>query len=232
MRKHEKIHSTALKESYQARQVNPGRVRAIMEYAGSTILDVGCGSGAYVFALSSEFDIRGVDYEQFESWRISRELFSIASAFNLPFDDNSFETLLCFETLEHLVDPEMALRELHRVCSKNIILSVPNCVTSAAMKKSGLIFNHWIDRTHVNFWDMASVKQIVEESGFKVVSERLINEISIGYLVAEAIGCRGGLARLIAGFFNRFLQKKKYPMTCLLVAEKNAISDDCGSSQF
>ena len=39
----------------------------------------------------------------------------IGSIMNLPFDDESFDCILCLETLEHVEDPLKAMREIYRV---------------------------------------------------------------------------------------------------------------------
>jgi len=39
----------------------------------------------------------------------------IGSIYNLPFEDNSQNTILCSEVFEHLIDPQAAADELHRV---------------------------------------------------------------------------------------------------------------------
>ena len=44
---------------------------------------------------------------------------------SLPFRDGSIGVVLLFETLEHLPDPIRALREIGRVCSGSLILSIP-----------------------------------------------------------------------------------------------------------
>lgn len=46
----------------------------------------------------------------------------------LPFPAGDFDTVICLEGLEHLLDPLFAVRELNRVCRKggHIIVSIPN----------------------------------------------------------------------------------------------------------
>jgi ubiquinone/menaquinone biosynthesis C-methylase UbiE len=48
-----------------------------------------------------------------------------ASALTLPFADNTFDLVMAIEVLEHLPDPEQALREIARVGAGAVVLSVP-----------------------------------------------------------------------------------------------------------
>ena len=148
--------------SYAARGVNTERLNAILENAGQSVLDVGCGNGAYVLKLADRYNILGVDMQRFETWNAMPHLFSVSDASELQFKDNSFDTVLSFETLEHLTEPKKALREYYRICRKNLILTVPNCDITSGMRQSLMAYYHWVDRTHVNFFDMDT---IIEEIG-------------------------------------------------------------------
>src|SRR4051794_36103875 len=106
--------------SYEQRPVNPDRLAALRTHAGGTVLDVGCGNGSYVFELTDRHVI-GADYAAFGSWGTKRSRFVVAAANHLPFRDSTFETVSCFETLEHLDDAEAALQEFARVSSRNVI---------------------------------------------------------------------------------------------------------------
>ena len=48
-----------------------------------------------------------------------------ASATRLPLPDHSVDLVLAIEVLEHVDDPDTALREIARVASKDVVLSVP-----------------------------------------------------------------------------------------------------------
>lgn len=207
------------KASYQKRGVNQERLKAVLENAGSSILDVGCGSGAYVLQLADQYRITGVDYQPFESWAERPELFAISDAATLDRPDESVDTILSFETLEHLPDPLKALQEYHRVCRKNVVLTVPNCEHTPAMKQSNLIYYHWIDRTHVHFFTLESIKQLALDAGFQNVKAYYINRLTLLPLVQEAFEVPGFLRRIIPRLFARF-QKRPYYITCLVVAEK------------
>jgi len=82
-------------------------------------LDVGCGSGFLTTKLQPLFEsVDGVDVTpammnripEFPNVRITE-----AFAENLPFPDETFDMVCAYSFLHHLLEPEMALREMHRV---------------------------------------------------------------------------------------------------------------------
>lgn len=210
-----------LEEVYANREINKERLIAILQHAGSSILDVGCGNGSYIFQLAQKYQITGVDYQPFASWNKMPQAFSICDATDLSiYKSNSFDTVTCFETLEHLTNPDKALQEFHRVCRENIILTVPNCEVPEAMLRSELIYKTWIDRTHVQFFTMSSVIKLVEKNGFNVTRSCYINKINLYPFLEEAFNLSGR----VGGLLKKILMKRKskdYHITCLLVAEKS-----------
>lgn len=53
---------------------------------------------------------------------------TVGSVLSMPFSNNSFELVACFEVLEHLPYKffPQALNEIHRVSRKNVLLSLPD----------------------------------------------------------------------------------------------------------
>jgi ubiquinone/menaquinone biosynthesis C-methylase UbiE len=207
---------------YKARGTNPNRLKAIKSHAGKSILDVGCGSGAYVKALQGQYQMSGVDWFDYENWKTEPEHYSkINDSLLEKYKPGQFETVTCFETLEHLKDPLATLKEIHTICSKNVILTVPNCDITEGMKRSNLIFSHWIDPTHIKFFNLQSITDLVKEAGFTVVESKLTNELNLWPLIKEAYGINAGglkekiIRRLLARGVN-----KKYYITSLVVATK------------
>jgi len=96
-------------------------------------LDLGCGdggsSGFYLTAHSGSYV--GVDVAQ-QALEVARErgfnVLRIDDAASLPFDDESFDVVVCSEVLEHLFEPQLAVAEAMRVLRPNgrLILTVPN----------------------------------------------------------------------------------------------------------
>jgi ubiquinone/menaquinone biosynthesis C-methylase UbiE len=204
------------------RVVDAERMRIIRQYAGRSVLDVGCGNGCYVLGLADKYDVHGVDIQPYDTWRAKPDLFALSDAIVLPFPDRSIDTVICVEVLEHIQHPETALREMHRVCRNHVIVSVPNCNVSEGMQTSRVVFAHWIDRTHVNFFDMESISSLIAQSGFRIVEKKSVDKISLVPLINEAYGPKGWLGILFRGML-RLLRRQDYFLACLIVGEKKTL---------
>jgi SAM-dependent methyltransferase len=87
------------------------------------VLDIGCGLQPYRrFLDPAVTEYVGIDREG----PLSRPTV-VGSAESLPFPDQSFDVVLSTQVLEHLPDPERALREAVRVLKRGgrMILTVP-----------------------------------------------------------------------------------------------------------
>lgn len=205
--------------SYVKRGVNPHRLQALKEHGGRTILDAGCGSGAYVFELAEQFNIIGVDYQRFEPWEQRPERFSVCDVRALPHAPGSVETIASFEVLEHIEEPRKVLEDFFRICSKNIIITVPNCDITPGMRQSQLVHFHWIDSTHVNFFTLETITALCKEVGFRKVTGTYINAMSFMPLAREAFDFSGLWGKVLSRALSRAKQRPYY-LTCMVVAEK------------
>lgn len=110
------------------------RYRLAAQFAeGRRVLDVGSGEGygTAMLAAARPEVVTGIDIDE-EAVGHAREsygpMFERADATRLPFDDGSFDLVVCFETIEHLDDDKGAVRELRRVLADDglLLISTPN----------------------------------------------------------------------------------------------------------
>lgn len=98
--------------------------------ASSRILDVGCGTGTLLRELLDQgIDARGIDVSSLAVAHGNLHIpgrISCASTLSLPFADQSFDTVVGIDCLEHLTssDVPLALAEIHRVCRHHVLLRV------------------------------------------------------------------------------------------------------------
>jgi len=100
-----------------------------------TILDAACGEGygSNLLAESAQ-NVTGVDINKktvdHAKNRYNKKNLSFiqASCTDLPFEDDSFDVVISFETLEHLKEQEKMLAEFNRVLKNNgfLIISTPD----------------------------------------------------------------------------------------------------------
>lgn len=95
-----------------------------------SLLDVGAGEGAFsVWAQERGFAVQAtdVDAENFRAPSITFEQTDLGGRW--PFPDDSFDTVVSVEVLEHVENHYHFLRECCRVCKPagRIVLSTPNC---------------------------------------------------------------------------------------------------------
>ncbi|MCR4324521.1 MAG: class I SAM-dependent methyltransferase [Candidatus Curtissbacteria bacterium] len=90
------------------------------------VLDVGCASGFMLSQIAREFPNAkyfGIDaYDkaiEFANKKYSHINFKVGVAEKLPYKDESFDLIICYETMEHVTHPKVALLEMRRVLKKD-----------------------------------------------------------------------------------------------------------------
>ena len=149
-------------------------VRFARRHAGTTVLDLGCGFGAYSRALVKEgLKCFGCDIN-FDYLRKAAgyglPVTNVDSV--LPFKDGSFETVLIFEVLEHVFDIEKVLAEAFRVARKNVLITVPNSEGIEQLKVNDVTYAHMLSSDHLHFFDPSSLEVLLRRYSKQVSIER------------------------------------------------------------
>lgn len=101
----------------------------------SSILDVGCGGGTFGQYLESQHLYIGIDPllvpGETQKFRIVQGV-----AERLPFKDRGFRYAIVMATLDHVREPEVVLREVHRVLDSNGYLCLLQTVQPEGSKES------------------------------------------------------------------------------------------------
>jgi SAM-dependent methyltransferase len=99
------------------------------------ILDVGCHNKPYYpFFEGVAKSYIGLDVYPGEKVDI------ISKAEKIPFKENTFDVVVCFQVLEHIEDPQKAINEMHRVLKKGGILMLS---THGNMHNHGIPNDYW-----------------------------------------------------------------------------------------
>lgn len=109
--------------------LNEASCRAILDHlVGKNAVDVGSGRAFLADKISKKnFDTTACDINQpaYLKEKFPHIHFVEGDVENLPFEDKSFDTVICTHTLEHVRHLSKAMDELRRITKKRLIIVVP-----------------------------------------------------------------------------------------------------------
>ena len=177
-----------------------------------SVLDVGCGEGAVGRLLRSEGAERltGVEIDP-ASAAVAREVYDEVAEGAveqvLPTLHGPFDAILCYDVLEHLVDPSAVLEQLRTLAAPggHLHVSVPNARHFSLVKdlvfRGTFGYTDWghRDNTHLRWFTRRDIVAAVEGAGWSVVATS-----------HPALGRSRGLDRLTRGRSTEFLVAQTY----------------------
>lgn len=171
------------------------RARRIVEETNpqpnEKIIDLGCGTGYYLFLLSNlslEINLTGFDNDYKALDEAKQLLFDKKINFvkgdmhKMPFKNSSFDKAVASEVLEHLTNDILALEEIFRILKPGgiLVISVPsinypflwdpiNWVLQRFFRthiETGFFSGIWSG--HVRLYSLNELKSKLEKAGFKI----------------------------------------------------------------
>lgn len=151
---------------------------------GDRVLDVGCGEGRHTIGayLAADVTAIGVDLSEkdlhtaqvrsedfIDSSNLNKSLtFQVANALELPFEDNSFDKVICSEVLEHIPDYQGVLAEINRVLKPDGVLavSVPRAWPEEICWKLSKPYRQ-VEGGHIRIFNATQLRHDVEDFGWK-----------------------------------------------------------------
>ena len=143
-------------------------LRLILDYLSprSSVVDVGCGAGAYGPALITAghqwtglevnphclelLEQRGLPFRKTE-----------AGTQPLPCVEQEFDEAICIEVLEHIEHPEPFLSEIARIVRRRALFSVPNIEVLPYFKDWEAVPWHMLEGDHKNFFTRSSLRELL-----------------------------------------------------------------------
>jgi 2-polyprenyl-3-methyl-5-hydroxy-6-metoxy-1,4-benzoquinol methylase len=140
------------------------------------VLDVGCGTGMNSERIArSGHSVVGVDLSEEAIAKYRARGFEGQSCDieeHLPFGDGEFDTAFCSEVIEHLVNPEVALREIRRVLRPGgeLVLSTPNSAfwLYRGASLAGRTVSELQHPKHLHFFSKRGLVRLLESEGYRV----------------------------------------------------------------
>ncbi len=160
-------------------------------WPGTRVLDVGCSVGRLVSRLAGRgCESVGIDILRRDLLSARRHLsdkdpppaFAQADGGRLPFADATFDFVTCTETLEHVADAGLALREMVRVLKPGgrLVVSVPDTLPELIAYQ---VYDLYREDPfgHRRIYTRRRLVRAVEAAGVRVYARRLRNSVESVY---------------------------------------------------
>lgn len=158
---------------------------------GDRVLDIGCGAGRLMLRQARRgCRVTGIDLVERDLPRARRLLegagqradLIVGDAGRLPFQAETFDFVSCTETLEHLADYRMALREIARVLrgGGRAVMSVPEPLPELLIFSLSEMYrtDPW---GHRRIFSRGGIVRAAEEAGLEVYATRRRNSVEAVY---------------------------------------------------
>lgn len=134
--------------------------------AGASVVDVGCGAGAYGPPLiAAGHDWLGLEANAHCCEILERRQLPFRAVDpenrRLPCSDAKYDSAICIEVLEHTNDPETFAAEVARIIRGRALFSVPNMELLPYLYDWRVVPWHLLEGDHKNFFTRASLRALL-----------------------------------------------------------------------
>jgi SAM-dependent methyltransferase len=156
------------------------------------VLDVGCGTGEITYRLAQLFpraSFTGVDLEESHLQRArnrcaefaSRTAFRNGDAMALPFDDASFDLVVCRHLIQAVPDAARVLAEIHRVLR-------PGGRIHVIAEDYGMLWCYPTELDADDFWQLLPKRyEAAIGCDLPLLSDLGMREIAVDYIVVDTL---------------------------------------------
>jgi len=135
-------------------EASPGTVETVLSNLdtlprSARILDYGCGNAKSVYYRALGFNVASCDIIPIET---SDFTLIDPKSVKLPFTDESFDTVIASEVIEHVESPFVLISELLRIAKNSVILTTPNPQSNYSrrlFKRTGFLY--WFTPADFNY---------------------------------------------------------------------------------
>ena len=158
-------------------------IQALVSRKAKTILDIGCGAGVFGKELKNRQKcyVAGIEYAPRAANKAETLLDRVykgdAAKIMPVIQENSFDTIIMADFLEHITNPEKILSEVKRILipGGRLVLSIPNVRHWSVIKD--LLEGRWeyrdagiLDKTHLRFFTWQSILLLLNSAGYQIDS--------------------------------------------------------------
>jgi len=189
---------------------------------GQRVLDIGCGEGRHSWQACKQSDclVCALDIEEvnlkkahhvlwlLDEQKESRGRWSLVRGdiTNLPFEDTSFDKIVCSEVLEHIPDDRQGIKEMVRVLKNDgtLAISVPSCLQETICWKLSMEY-HANPGGHVRIYKASELIAKLRQSNLDIFAVRHKHALHSFYWISRCLFGVNNDKALIPSLYHKFL---------------------------
>lgn len=166
-----------------ARKMYCSILERVASLRGMSLLDVGCGTGEMLYLIHSRcpaMRLCGVDISEKMLDTARSKLGEKADLFlgdaeNLPFDDETFDLLICNDSFHHYPTPMAALSEFYRVLVPRGFLLISDYRIGFPLRQLMNFFIRFGHDGDVRIYSRKEISRLLSEASFVGISYELLH---------------------------------------------------------
>jgi ubiquinone/menaquinone biosynthesis C-methylase UbiE len=162
-------------------------LNALNNYSFSSFIDIGGAEGytAHLVRKLFKAQVMSTDLSETACHR-ANEIFNINAVacdiHVLPFENNQFDSVLCSETIEHVTDYKLAIKELLRITKDVLVITVPH----ESQEEVDANIRNKVPHGHINYFDVHTLDYLKKE-GYTIKYEKTLSPLLVvPRVIAEA----------------------------------------------
>lgn len=163
------------------------------KYISGRLIDIGCGEKPYALILRDLVtDHIGVDHLATSHDKTNIDIFG--TAYSIPVTSNSFDSAICTAVLEHLEEPEQAIRECYRILKTD----------GYAIYSAPFIWHLHEEPRDFFRYSKYGLQYLFEKVGFKVIEVKPLSGFILTFLQLHLYLVKGKFNKGIIRFLGLF----------------------------
>ena len=144
------------------------------------LLEVGCAYGFFLDIAKDQYDVHGIDIAE-EACTYARERLKLnvigGDFLKHPFEENSYDIIVMWATIEHLEDPDLYVEKISRLLKPGgfFVCTAPD-IGSAVAKIRKKRWRQINLPTHLNYFTKDTLGQLLGNHGLKTVKTTWLGE--------------------------------------------------------
>jgi len=142
----------------------------IQKYSKGRLLDIGCGEKPYA-EITKPYVTEHIGLDHKDTLHDKSKIDLFGTAYSIPVEDEHFDTALCTAVLEHLEEPDKAIKEANRVLKRGgyAIYTVP-------------LFWHLHEEPRDFYrYTKYGLKYLFEKNGFEIIELKLLSGFMVTF---------------------------------------------------